>query len=248
MLPIRFVSLGPGDPGLITLKALRALTEANDIFCPETLLPDGTSSSRAADIIARLQSEETSRTAEALFGPLFTESTLHRFPLPMSRDRRKAHRAYDAVCTYATALARSGRRVCVACEGDASFYSSIHFIYDRLQAQDVPVEIIAGVPAFIAASSRAGLHTTEGDQRLTIIAGNATAQGIAELVGQGQTVVVMKPSRCADELRRCLSEHPDFIYHYFEQVGTPLEVYLSDREQIRLAAFPYWSMLFITAS
>ena len=43
-------------------------------------------------------------------------------------------------------------------EGDAGFYSSIHYIFEKLQADNIPVQHIAGIPAFIAAGACAGLH------------------------------------------------------------------------------------------
>ena len=54
MSPIQFVSLGPGEAELITLKGLKALQNADCIFCPETPVRDGHSLSRAADIMLRL--------------------------------------------------------------------------------------------------------------------------------------------------------------------------------------------------
>ena len=50
MFPVIFVSLGPGEPELITVKGLKALQTADCIFCPETLAKDGNRVSRAADI------------------------------------------------------------------------------------------------------------------------------------------------------------------------------------------------------
>lgn len=48
MFPVIFVSLGPGEPELITVKGLKALQTADCIFCPETLAKDGNRVSRAA--------------------------------------------------------------------------------------------------------------------------------------------------------------------------------------------------------
>ena len=52
--PIRFVSLGPGEPDLITLKGFKALQTADCIFCPATMNRDGKSSSRALTILDTL--------------------------------------------------------------------------------------------------------------------------------------------------------------------------------------------------
>ena len=77
--PVIFVSLGPGEPDLITLKGLKALQNADCIFCPETRTANGQIFSRAADILHALDIPNT---------------TLSRFALPMSKKREQAFAAY----------------------------------------------------------------------------------------------------------------------------------------------------------
>ena len=62
MFPVIFVSLGPGEPELITVKGLTALQAADCIFCPETLTKDGNRVSRAADILSQLDIPENTGT------------------------------------------------------------------------------------------------------------------------------------------------------------------------------------------
>ena len=93
MSPIQFVSLGPGEAELITLKGLKALQNADCIFCPETPVRDGHSLSRAADIMLRLD---------------IPANRIRRFSLPMSKQRTDALNAYDQV--YAAALSPASRR------------------------------------------------------------------------------------------------------------------------------------------
>ena len=67
-----FVSLGPGDPELITLKGLKKLRQADIIYCPATISKSGQLLSRAARIIEGLEIEK---------------SVVQFFTLPMSKDR-----------------------------------------------------------------------------------------------------------------------------------------------------------------
>ena len=57
--PVIFVSLGPGEPDLITLKGLKALQNADCIFCPETRTTSGQIFSRAVDILHALDIPDT---------------------------------------------------------------------------------------------------------------------------------------------------------------------------------------------
>ena len=153
------------------------------------------------------------------------ENTVHRFPLPMSKQREKALSAYDEVYMESSTLRQQGKKVCIVAEGDAGFYSSIHYVYDKLQADGIPVKHIPGIPAFIAAGALGGLHVASQEERLT--------------------VVIMKLSRCTDEIHRCIRLHPEYRYHYFENVGTPEEKYINDSKRIAAIRFPYFSLLII---
>lgn len=129
--PVIFVSLGPGEPDLITLKGLKALQSADCIFCPETRTASGQIFSRAADILHALDIPDT---------------TLSRFALPMSKKRKQAFAAYDKVYSEASLLHKENKKVCIVAEGDAGFYSSVHYIFEKLQADNIPVQHIAGIP------------------------------------------------------------------------------------------------------
>lgn len=228
--PILFVSLGPGDPELITLKSLKALRSAHTIFCPETLSHNGNKVSRAADILQQLEIPVTS---------------IRRFLLPMERERRKAWEAYEQIKQEAAKRWENGENVCIVAEGDIGLYASIHYIYEQLQKEKIPVKQLAGIPAFIAAGACGGMHIASGEERLTVIPGIATVAEIEQLMGSGNTAVIMKLSRCNDEIHRCIQLHPEYSYHYFENVGTAEERYLTDPEKIAAQRFPYFSLLMI---
>ena len=79
MFPVIFVSLGPGEPELITVKGLKALQTADCIFCPETLAKDGNRVSRAADILLQLDIPENSELRSGASGlPVFFNSTFRK--------------------------------------------------------------------------------------------------------------------------------------------------------------------------
>lgn len=231
--PILFVSLGPGEPELITLKGLKALQAADCIFCPETHTESGPRFSRAADIMHTLE---------------IADAVLVRFTLPMSKNREQAFAAYNKVYAEAIRLYKENKKVCIVAEGDAGLYSSIHYIFDKLLADGIPVKHIAGIPAFIAAGACAGLHIASQEERLTIIPGIISTEEIAEYMKAKTTIVIMKLSQCTEEIRHCIRLHPEYDYRYFENVGTEKEIYLHDKEQISTLKFPYFSLLIIRHS
>ncbi len=228
--PVLFVSLGPGDPELITLKGLKALQSADLIFHPVTKKHDGSRISRSSHLLRALD---------------IPEERLIEFHLPMNRERTEALNTYDTVCNEIIRANPTHTKICVVAEGDAGFYSSVHYIYEKLQNNRIPVKHIPGIPAFIAAGACAGLHVVSQKERLCIIPGATTVSEIEEHIRKQETVVIMKLSQCIDEVHLFIRSHSEFDYHYFENIGTNGEKYLRDAQEIALLTFPYFSLLII---
>lgn len=229
---ITFVSLGPGEPELITVKGLKTLQQADQIFCPATLTPSGKQVSRAANILRALEIEE---------------HKIRPFVLPMSKDRQKAIEAYDQLLVDAANSLHEGKKVVIVAEGDAGFYTSIQYIYHQLEKEHIEVKRVPGIPAFIAAGATGGLHIVKQEERLMVIPGTATANELDQFIRQGYNLVIMKLSACIEAVHECIRRHPETHFHYFENVGTEKEKYISDPEIIAQTNFPYFSLLIIQA-
>ncbi len=228
--PVYFISLGPGEAELITVKGLNLLRAADRIYCPATAGRNGAAVSRAADILGRLE---------------IPADAVRPFMLPMSKDRAAAWEAYDGLALQAEADYRTGKRVAIVAEGDAGFYSSVHYVYDKLVAEGVEVKRIAGIPAFIAAGALAGLHIVRQEEELNVIPGRCTAEDLERKINGRQVVVIMKLSAAEKEVKDYMRRSPQAVFHYFENVGTPTEFYTSDRTLILEKRFPYFSLMVI---
>ena len=233
MKDIQFVSLGPGEPELVTIKGLRTLQNADCIFCPATIGKDGKHRSRAKALLLDLGiSPEQIRT----------------FGLPMNKDRDQALEAYDQIYESALVFQQQDKQVAIVAEGDSGFYSSIHYIYDRLRNSEKPVSCIPGVPAFIAAGAMIGLHIASQEERMIVIPGIVTCTEQEDYLKQKTVVVLMKLSLCTDEVHACIDKHPEYKFHYFENVGTENEYYSQDTHELQTKSFPYFSLMIIRYS
>jgi len=220
---VTFLSLGPGDPDLLTLKAVQTLREADLVFVPAT--QDGRS--RAADIAVRWCRADR----------------LRPFTVPMSHDRRAAMAAYDRLCQTLTEADADGRSAVVAVEGDVSVYASIHYVLDRLSAAGIAVSQQPGIPSFIAAAAMAGLSLCSQRERLIVVPGDATADELRALLEAGRVVVVMKLSQCAQAVKQFLAAAPDgVVCHYFENVGLPDAFHTAERTVILEREIPYFAL------
>lgn len=219
------VSLGPGEPELITLKALKVLQEADVIYCPGTQ-----AKSRARDIL------------EAL--PIKMDR-VRLFHVPMSKDRTLANQAYDTICAEIADLVTMGKNVAITAEGDSGFYSSVNYMFDKLACMGLPISTIAGVPAFIAAGAISGLHIVKQEEKLVVLPGIVTAKELATLLTDGHVVVIMKLSQCTEEIHRFMQENCRHEFHYYENVGTINELHSTNYEDILQKDYPYFSLMII---
>ena len=224
MNPIIFLSLGPGDPDLLTVKAVKTLKAADVIMVPAT-----GSRSRAADIIREW----------------CDKSRLTVYELPMLKDRQAVSAVYDRIYADCVSLYHKGRRVVVAVEGDVSIYASIHYVMDRLQAAGIPTEQSPGIPSFIAAAAEAGLSLVSQQQQLTILPGDADAKMLHQLLSSNHVVVVMKLSQCQEAVKDFLRRNPQTTCHYFENVGTPEAYHTTLSDEILSRHIPYFSLCII---
>ena len=169
------VGVGPGDPELLTLKAVRVL-EA----CPVLAAPQTASGEMTALRIARQVVDLEKKTLLPLF---FT----------MSRDREKqraAHRsAADAVRPYLEA----GQDVAMAILGDVSIFSTYCYLMDILREEGFPCAMIPGVPSFCAVAARLGRSLTQANTPLHILPGGG--EGLGETLDLPGTKVLMKSGK-----------------------------------------------------
>lgn len=224
--PIAFLSLGPGDPELLTLKAVRMLREADAVVVPVTEACDGTVKSRAADII----------------GEWCATSKMQRYVLPMRRNREAVMQVYDHICSEITEWYHRGQRIVVVVEGDVSIYASIHYVLDQLLQKNIPVTQEPGIPSFIAAAASAGLSLISQQQRLVVLPGDADIEELRRLLTSRHVVVVMKLSQCQQVLKDYLLQYPATLCHYFENVGTPEAFHTTARDEILSRQMPYFSL------
>ncbi|WP_027450176.1 precorrin-2 C(20)-methyltransferase [Xylanibacter brevis] len=232
MTPITFLSLGPGDPELLTLKAVKTLKEADIVMVPATRSTEGTLRSRATEII----------------GEWCDNNRLRVFELPMLKDRQAVSLVYDAIYNDCVKCYHEDQRVVVAVEGDVSIYASIHYVMDRLQSQGIPTVQSAGIPSFIAAAAEAGLSLVSQHERLIILPGDADAATLRQLLTSHHVVVIMKLSQCQQAVKSLLQQEAHITCHYFENIGMPNAFHTTHSEEIMARQMPYFSLCILSAS
>lgn len=228
---VYFVSLGAGDPELITLKALRLLEHADVIYSPVSLSPNGRRASKSKSIMLSLG---------------IKEEQIVSYDMPVNREREGAEDAYKQVAEdiKARRQANGDLIAAVVAIGDAGFYASSAYIGELLEAENIPTSYLPGVPALIASNALIGGQLVQLDEQLRVIPGVAKPSEWEEAWQSKHTIVIMKGSMAEEEIKRAMKAYPHRHWHYLEYVGYEgKELYLNDVNQIAERKFPYFSLI-----
>jgi precorrin-2/cobalt-factor-2 C20-methyltransferase len=227
------VGVGPGDPELITLKAVRAIAEADVVA---HFAKAGKVSHARTIAAAHLRPEVVELP---LAYPVTTElpscSTAYRDAL---RD------FYDHAAAAIAAHIEAGRVVAVICEGDPLFYGSYMHVHTRL-AQRFSSEIVAGVTGMSGCWSAAGTPIAQGDDVFAVLPATLPEDELARRLSGSDAAVVMKVGRHLAKVRRALKTSGRLPRAIYVERGT-----MADAKMIPLAAradddAPYFAIVLV---
>ena len=187
------VGTGPGDPELLTLKAVRALGQADVV----------------AHFAKRGHAGNARKIVDAHWRPEMIELPL---AYPVTTEIDKQHDDYKAaIRAFYEESARAveahlveGRTVAVLSEGDPLFYGSYMHLHVRL-AHRFPTEVIPGVTAMSGCWSASGLPIVQGDDVLTVLPGTLAEDRLARRIADTDSAVIMKLGRNLPKVRRALT-------------------------------------------
>ena len=181
------IGVGPGDPELLTVKAIHAMEKADVLIAPKTEKKDGS----VALSIARPYLKKDIEIVYQVF--------------PMVANFADSTEAWEANKAEILALLRQGKNVAFLTLGDPMFYSTYIYVYRLLEHEDITIETIPGVPAFCAIGSKLGYPIVEGNDILSIIPATADAARIEKILPYTDNVVMMKVYKNFPEMANMLS-------------------------------------------
>lgn len=186
------VGVGPGDPELLTLKAVSAIEEADVVAFHARKGGDSTARQIAQ---AHIRSDHI---IELLEYPVTTGITDH----PGGYVGAMAE-FYSAAAKRLGAHLESGKTVAVLALGDPMLYSSYQHLH-RMLAEDFPAEIIPGIPSITAAADVLGMPLCEDEETLTVIPGTLNEATLTEKLRDTDCAVVMKLGRTFSKVKQAM--------------------------------------------
>jgi precorrin-2 C20-methyltransferase/precorrin-3B C17-methyltransferase len=206
------VGVGPGDPELLTLKAMRAIAAADVIAYPSARHGNSVARRIAAPHLREGQTEVLLRF------PVTTELTEH----PGGYEAALAE-FYDAAAAELAVHLDAGRDVAILCEGDPFFYGSYMYFHERL-APRYETTVIPAVTGFSAAAAAAGTPLVKRDDVFMALPGTLPADVLADRLRDADAAVVMKLGRTFPKVREAAQRAGVAARGvYVERASTPQE-------------------------
>ncbi|MHA6691449.1 precorrin-2 C(20)-methyltransferase [Devosia sp. A449] len=226
------VGTGPGDPELLTLKAVRAIERA--------------------DVVAYFAKQGNASNARRIVADYLTGQLEEPLLYPVTTEIDRNHADYKAATSafYAEAAARlavhldAGRNVAVLSEGDPLFYGSYMHLHVRL-APNYTTEVIPGITAMSGCWSAAGLPLVQGDDILSVLPGTLDEDALAARLDSSDGAVIMKVGRNLPKIRRAIAAAGRLDSAVYVERGT-----MENAMSIRLAdkpddVAPYFALVLV---
>jgi len=223
------VGVGPGDPELLTLKAVRLIRSA-EVVC---YLANGKGHSQARTIAALAFSDCRPNQIEV---PIV---------MPFATDRTLANGAYDEAAAAIRTHLDGGRDVVFICEGDPLFFGSFAYLLERLEG-DYACQVVPGISSVNAAASALQRPLTMLRESFAVISGRHSDQQIRQALTDHDSVVIMKAGQARPRILLLLAETGRSAdAHYLEYIGRDNERILPSVEGLDPVPGPYFSLFVV---
>jgi precorrin-2/cobalt-factor-2 C20-methyltransferase len=219
------LGIGPGDPDLITLKALKRL--------------------QAAPVVAYPAPEKGDSLARAIVAPhLPGTQTEIAIRMPITADRFPAEAVYDKAAEALGGHLRAGRDVAVLCEGDPFFYGSFMYLFGRM-ARDFPVEVVPGVSSLTACAAELGAPLAARNDVLTVVPATLEVEALRRHLGAVEAAAIIKVGRHFAKVRGALLDLGLLDCACYVEHATMASQRILPMNAVDDAAVPYFSMILV---
>ena len=227
------IGVGPGDPELLTLKALRLLKAAPVVAY---FVAKGKKGNAFGIVEEHLEAQQERMplvypvTTEALEPPLSYEAIIADF--------------YDGAAEMVSRHLDAGRDVAVICEGDPFFYGSYMYLHDRLAAR-YDAQVVPGVCSMLGGAAVLGVPLVYRNQSLAVLSGVLPEDELRRRLADADASVVMKLGRNFDKVRRVLGELGLAHRARYVERATMSNQRIVPLDEVDPMASPYFSLLVV---
>lgn len=169
------VGVGPGDPELLTIKAIRIMKEADVLAVPGTQKEDSVAYQIAKQAIKEIDTKEI--------------ISIH---MPMTKDEARLEDSHRKGAEEIIQYLKMGKKVAFLTLGDPTIYSTYIYLHKRIVESGYEAEIISGIPSFCAVAAKLNQGLVEKNEQLHVI---PSSYDIEDMIALSGTKVLMKSGK-----------------------------------------------------
>ncbi len=207
------IGVGPGDPDLLTVKAVKAIQNADVIMCPAS-------------------KEDRPSIALSVVSPLIDKSKnqeIIRLIFPMTKDKDILEKTWKKNAQIMAEKVLSGKNVVYLTVGDPYLYSTWMYMHKDIQQNhpEIKISAIPGIVSIFTFASKVGVSIAEGADKVSIIPSCYDLTAVKEIAKNSETMVFLKDGRYFDQVIQLLKESgfpDDSVFAIGQDLGTENEI------------------------
>jgi precorrin-2/cobalt-factor-2 C20-methyltransferase len=182
------IGVGPGDPDLLTLKAVKILQGVDVVFA-------AASTKNEASLALSIAQPHLREGAEIV-----------RLDFPMTRDQDVLDAAWKKNADVVAGLLGQGKSAAFLTLGDPLTYSTFGYLLRTLNGllAEIPVKVVPGITSYQAAAAHTGRVLVESGESLAVVSGVAPEAELEAVLGAAQCAVILKAYKNMPAIRRVL--------------------------------------------
>ena len=207
------IGVGPGDPELLTVKAVKAIQNADIIMCPAS-------------------KEDRPSIAFSIVSSLIDETKnqeIIKLIFPMTKDRDILELTWKKNAEIMAEKVLSGKNVVYLTVGDPYLYSTWIYMHREIEKKypELRVSVIPGIVSMFTFASKVGVSIAEGAEKVAIIPSCYNLDTVKEIAKNSESLIFLKDGRYFDQVVDLLKESgfPDnSIFAIGQDLGTDKEI------------------------
>lgn len=221
------IGVGPGDPELIPLKAIRILQEVDCIF-------SASSSKNDYSMAVRISWPHLPR-----------DKPLKLLPFPMSLDQEVARKAWHEHADTILAELEAGNNAAFLTLGDPLTYSTYGYLLRIVQekAPHTKIETVPGITSYQAGAAAVNTPLVEGEENLVLLSGVKGGDNLRRIAKESDNVVFLKAYKHLEDIVEALSENGLKRCFGVVRCGLPEERIYTDLRRMMQQEPKYWSLV-----
>lgn len=222
------IGVGPGDPELLTLKAVRVINSADVIFT-------AASSKNNYSLAVEIARPHISKMTNVI-----------SLPFPMTSDRTVTQDAWDKNAEQIANVLKQGLTATFLTLGDPMTYSTFGYVLKSLNSvmPEADVETIPGITSFHAASARLNRTLVEAEESLLITSGAYGGDHLRKCTKSVQNIVMMKAYKNVKDINEALRDSGfDKDCVAISKCGREGEQIIDDIDLLEVKNPDYWTLI-----